>query len=169
MLRLPAHRVIRIRHDLVYEYQEQESEELDVVIVGEDGEQKVRRSVLDNYSDWFYKQLRARERFGNRIEFRYDKGEAKFSKRCIQQFLDTMYGISVTLSLPDCLNLIRFIHYEGKKDSHFERNLLRVLYEKIKEYQLSIDEKLLVCCVCSTFDNFTDHFEEVSNPFNLKI
>ena len=162
MPHLEPDRCIKIRKDLVYEYQEQESEELDVVIKGEDGEQKVRQSILENYSDWFYKQLRARERFGNRIEFNYDKGAAKFSKRCLRLFFDTMHGIENDLTIPDCLDLIRYIHYEGKKDSHFEKSLLLVLYEKVKEEPLSNDQKLLVCCVCSTFDNFTDSFEEVS-------
>ena len=160
---------VTLRKNLIYEYQEQESEELGVVIIGEDGEQKVRQSVLENCSDWFYKQLRAREGFGNRLEFRYDKGEAKFRKSCIQNFLDLMHGIRLNLTIPDCLNLIGFIHYEGKKDSHFERNLLLMLYEKIKEFKLSIDQKLLVSCVCRTFDNFTDHFVEVSVFIGLKI
>ena len=58
--------------------------------------------------------MKARERFNNRIEFNYAKDGPKFDKRTIQNFLDTMHGICISITLVDTLQLIRFIQYEGK-------------------------------------------------------
>ena len=84
------------------------------MLICEDGEQKVSRSVLENYSDWFSEQLKARKRFGNRFEFRYDKNEAKFSIQCIRNFLDLIHGLQKELSVPEILELVKFIQFEGK-------------------------------------------------------
>ena len=70
---------------------------------------------MEIFSDWFARQMKARERFNNRIEFNYAKDEPKFGKRTIQNFLDAMHGIRIeSITLVETLQLIRFIQYEGK-------------------------------------------------------
>ena len=66
-------------------------------------------------SDFFSRQIQARERFGNCIEFHYEKEESKYSKNCVKNLLDAMHGLDIEVNdLADLMELIKFIKYEDK-------------------------------------------------------
>ena len=129
MFTIDSNQCNTVRTTLVYEYQvrvsvkrhfcktsfQEQQSTLEVVFICTDGEQRSSREVLEIFSDWFARQMKARERFNNRIEFNYAKDEPKFDKRTIQNFLDAMHGIRIeSITLVETLQLIRFIQYEGK-------------------------------------------------------
>ena len=136
--------------------------------------------VLNLISNFYAKQLEARQRFKNKLEFTYD-----FSIDTITLFLDALHGVRlVSIRLFDILSLLKerwslfknryylnfnhspeskFLRYEGKSDeSKFEKRLVQVLCKKLIAAELSIEVKLLVCVICDTFDNFNGRFERVS-------
>ena len=49
----------------------------------------------------------------------------------------------------------------SKIGSHFEQNLLKTLTTKLRNADFTIDQKLLICAVCDTFDNFESGLEQV--------
>lgn len=128
MFTIDSNQCNTVRTTVVHEYQvrildknvpinfvQEQRSTLEVVFICTDGEQRSSREVLEIFSDWFAKQMKARERFNNQIEFNYAKDESKFDKRTIQHFLDALHGIRIeSITLVDTLQLIRFIQYEGK-------------------------------------------------------
>ena len=129
-----------------------------------DGIQLCSKTVLQFTSDWFTKHLNARENFKNQIVFDYSKPGSRFTKKCICNFLNIAHGIEIEVStVPDLLELVKFIQYEGKNESHFEKNLFKTLSSHLAATSLSVDVKLLICVVSETFDNFNDFFSKVSS------
>ena len=59
--------------------------------------------------------MQARERFGNFIEFHYEKDKSKYSKNCVKNLLDAMHGLDIKVDdVADLMELIKFIRYEDK-------------------------------------------------------
>ena len=95
--------------------------------------------------------------------FDYSKPGSRFTKKCICNFLDIAHGIEIDVSsVPDLLELVKFIQYEGKNESHFEKNLFSRLSSHLAAASIPVDVKLLICVVSETFDNFDGHLSKVS-------
>merc|ERR1712106_377248 len=149
-----------VRPSILYAYQEQR-ESLEVQFTCTDGVQLCSRAVLEMYSDFFTKQLECRERFGNRFVFTYAKGAAEFPQRCVKYLLDAMHGIKIEMgTLADVMMFIKFLRYEAKSDSPFEKKVLDLLCRQLEILKLSVQTKLVLCVVADTFDNFTGYFEK---------
>lgn len=157
MFTLEAPKGVKIQRKLILQYQEQQ-DDLDVVFKCSNGqEQRCSRLVLNSISEFFTGQLEARERLNNPTEFNYD-----FSKECVKAFLDYMHGIKIEgVSLAMLLEMMKFIKLEGKDSSDFENDLLNLLCKKLKQAEIPIDVKLMVCVVCKSFDDFRPNLERV--------
>jgi len=152
-----------LRPSIVRAYQEQQ-DSLEIEFNCTDGVQRCSQLALEACSDHFSRQFEAKERFGNRLQFNYDKDDAKYSKQCVKHFLDALHNIKLEIkNLTDLMELIKFIQYEAKCDSHFEKQLLALLCETLEKAELSVQTKLLVCMVVNTFDDIEGRFEKVRN------
>lgn len=158
MFTIESSEIYKIRRQLIHQYQEQQNE-LDVVFKCSDGEQRCSRLVLNLVSQFYTEQLEGRDRLGNKAEFNYD-----FSKECVKAFLDCIHGIKVEgLTLVTLVEMMKFLKYEGKNTSDFEKDLLNRLHNKLKVTKLlTFDVKLLVCVVSKSFFNPTVSFITVS-------
>ena len=95
----------------------EQDKSLDAKFICVDGVQLCSTIILKLASDWFAKQLAARENFkeNEQIVFDYSKPGSKFTVAVVRGFLDAMHGLEISIStVPDILSMIKFIQYEGK-------------------------------------------------------
>jgi len=144
-----------IRQKFFYEYQEQR-DTLDVTFECRNGKQKCSQHVLHIMSDFYSDQLDAIERFKNQAVFRVD-----FSIECVKAYLDALHGIrEENGSLVTTMELIKFLKDLARDKSQFEGELLVTLCSQLREAELDLQTKLLICLVSNTFDNFDGYMEQ---------
>ena len=103
---------VEIRREIVYAYQEQ-SDKLGITFICSNGQQKCDPWIL-GFSRFFTHKLEASERFGNKMEFKYDM----YSKSCIKLFLDVLHGLPMeNVPRETLLELLNFLKFEGKSGS----------------------------------------------------
>ena len=82
---------------------QQQNPTLEVKFICCDGVRYCSLMVLNLISDFYAKQLAARQRFKNKLEFTYD-----FSVDTITLFLDALHGVRlVSIRLVDILSLLK--------------------------------------------------------------
>merc|ERR1712131_138486 len=128
MFSIESSKCFNIRKTLVYNYQEQGSDQ-NVLLVCLDGEHRCNEIVLQFVSDYFDHQLAARKRMGNELVFTFP-----YSKLCIKSVVDLMHGINVdSIDLVTLLEIMKFLNYENKVSSQFEKNVIEMLETKLTE------------------------------------
>merc|ERR1711892_1033124 len=156
-----SHGFQNVRPSIFYAYEEQR-ESLEVQFTCSDNVIFCSRAVLEMSSDFFTEQLASRKRFGNRYEFTYSKGAAEYPHKCVKYLLDAMHGIEIEIgTLTEIMLFIKFLRYEAKSDTSFEKIVLDMLVSRVAKANYSIQTKLVICVVADTFDNFKGHFEKV--------
>jgi len=74
-----------------------------------------------------------------------------------------MHGIDIELKdLTSLLELIKFLKFENKDSSQFEKMLLKMLVDMVANSNISLVTKLLVSLVCNSFDDVSGFFDSVS-------
>ena len=88
------------------------------------------------------------------------------SKKAIKIFTDFLHHINVkieALELTELLELLFFLHYEGKtKTSELEKKLADYLYDGLMEREMSDEKLVIVAHYLSMLDNPTERFEDMA-------
>ena len=88
------------------------------------------------------------------------------SKKAIKIFTDFLHHINVkieALELTELLELLFFLHYEGKtKTSELEKKLADYLYDELLYRKLSDKRSIMVAHYLSVLDNPTERFEDAT-------
>ena len=85
------------------------------------------------------------------------------SKNAIRIFIDFLHHINVdteALDLTELLEVLYFLHYEGKtKTSEFEKRLADYLYDELLRRKLSDEQSVMVAHYLSKLDNPIERYE----------
>ena len=88
------------------------------------------------------------------------------SKNAIKIFTDFLHHINVdteALELTELLEVLFFLHYEGKtKTSELEKKLADYLYDELLYRKLSDKRSIMVAHYLSVLDNPTERFEDAT-------
>jgi len=147
----------KVREKWLHEFLEQDG--LEVIFNCDDGgEQRSSRFVLTFMSEFFDKQLAARDRANEPPVFNFP-----FSTECVKSFLYYVHGLPVeNMSVPIMIELLKFIKFDGMdKIDKMAATFLEDLCQIVIEANLSIETQLMICLVCSSIKEFEPGFDKV--------